>query len=225
MSETPTAVKLLVCGFESAGKSTLTSQLRNSLVINFDHKEYSFKVPHANIKEYAGIEPLIDVISEKLQAYHDKMGSYPETIVFDTVTQLYSSMQRYNGTKFKGFDEHRQNNLDTLAFNKFVEDSLIPSGISTVVVAHTNYDEATARHFIPASGAFAKSGSWLSHVNESVFIEKKAGKLVVHTDNLKFPCRTTLTDIPTGVNIEDYSLQDHLDALLSVKAEAAEFAL
>ena len=219
------AVKLLVCGFESSGKSTIASQLDNALVLNFDHKEYGFAVPHVNIKDYDGLDGMISLITEKIEAYNEKMGSYPSTIVLDTMTQFYTSMQQYNGTRFKGFDEHRQNNLDTLAFNKFIEDSLIPSGINVVIVAHTNYDDATSRHIIPASGAFAKAGSWLSVVNEAIFLEKKSNKIVVHTNNLKYPCRSTLSDLDTNVNMEDYSLQEHINTLTAVKLEAAEFVL
>lgn len=156
------AVKLLVSAFESSGKSTITSQLDDVLVFNFDHKEYSFRVPHVNIKDYDGMDNLINLMSEKIEAYNEKFGKYPSTVVLDTVTQLYSAIQKYNGTKYKGFDEHRANNVDTLNFNGFVEESLIPSGINVVIVAHTIWDEPTSRHIIPASGAFAKAGSWLS---------------------------------------------------------------
>jgi hypothetical protein len=219
------AIKMLICGFESSGKSTIASQLDDAFVLNFDHKEYGFKVPHANIKDYEGLDAMISLITDKVEAYNSKMGKYPKTIVLDTMTQFYTSMQQYNGTKFKGFDEHRQNNLDTLAFNKFIEDSLIPSGINVVIVAHTIYDEPTERHIIPASGAFAKSGSWLSVVNESIFVEKKSTRLVVHTKNLKYPCRTTLQEVKTGVNLEDYSLQDHIDELTVEKLEATDFII
>lgn len=83
-------------------KSTITSKLRNALVINMDHKEYGFKVPHANLKEYLGMDVLLQTITEKLMAYKDKFGKYPETIVFDTVTQMYSSMQKFNADKYRG---------------------------------------------------------------------------------------------------------------------------
>ena len=156
------AIKLLVSAFESSGKSTITSQLKDALVFNMDHKEYAFKVPHANIKEYNGMDQVLLTISNKLEAYHAKFNKYPSIVVFDTVTQMYSAMQKYNADKYKGFDIHTANNRDTLAFNEFIENSLIPSGISVVIVAHTSYDEATARHVIPATGAFAKAGSWLS---------------------------------------------------------------
>lgn len=219
------AVKLLVSAFESSGKSTITSQLEDVLVFNFDHKEYSFKVPHANLKDYQGMDWLIQQMSEKIGAYKEKFGKYPKNIVFDTVTQMYSSMQKYNADKYKGFDIHTNNNKDTLAFNEFIEAQIIPSGINAIVVAHTTYDEATARFTIPASGAFAKAGSWLSVVNDGIFIEKKANKLVVHTSGLKYPARSTLSDIEQSAEIEKYSLQDHIHKLEAIKLEADEFVL
>lgn len=219
------SVKLLVSAFESSGKSTITSKLEDTLVINMDHKEYGFKVPHANIKEYEGMDVLLQTVSDKLVAYKEKFGHYPKTVVFDTVTQMYSAMQKYNADKFKGFDVHTANNKDTLSFNEFIENSLIPSDINVVVVAHTLYDEATARHIIPATGAFSKAGSWLSVVNDAIFIEKKSNKLVVHTSGLKYPARTTLENLPTGIDIEEYDLQEHINQLSAVKFEAEEFAL
>lgn len=219
------AIKLLVSAFESSGKSTITSKLSNVLVINFDRKEYSFKVPHANIKEYTGMDNIITLISEKLVAYKEKFGNFPSTVVFDTVTQMYSAMQKYNADKYKGFDVHTKNSQETLAFNDFIEQSLIPSDINVVIVAHTLYDEATARHLIPATGAFAKAGSWLSVVNDAVFIEKKPNKLVVHTSGLKYPARSTLDDLPTNIDIEEYDLQKHIDMLSAVKIEATDYAL
>lgn len=218
-------IKLLVSAFESSGKSTITSQLEDVLVFNMDHKEYGFKVPHANLKTYEGMDVLLATVTEKIQTYKEKFGKYPANIVFDTVTQMYSSMQKYNADKYKGFDIHTNNNKDTLGFNQFIEDSLIPSEMNVIVTAHTVYDEATARHVIPATGAFAKAGSWLSVVNDAIFIEKKSNKLVVHTSGMKYPARTTLPDLETGVDMEKYSLQDHINQLQSVKFEAAEFVL
>ena len=37
------AIKLIVSGFESSGKSSITSKIQDVLVINFDQKEYSFE--------------------------------------------------------------------------------------------------------------------------------------------------------------------------------------
>lgn len=218
-------IKLLVSAYESSGKSTITSQLEDALIFNMDHKEYGFKVPHVNLKHYDGMDELLNTVTEKIQAYKDKFGKYPTNIVFDTVTQMYSSMQKHNADKYKGFDIHTNNNKETLAFNQFIEDSLIPSEMNVIVVAHTVYDEATARHVIPATGSFAKAGSWLSVVNDAVFIEKKSNKLIVHTHGLKYPARTTLTDLDTNIEISTYSLQDHINKLQETKFEADDFVL
>jgi len=218
-------VKLLVSAFEASGKSTITSQLTEALVFNMDQKDYGFSVPHVNIMDYTGINDLLELITEKIEAYNDKFGKYPKTIVFDTVTQMYSAMQRYNGTKYSGFDEHKANNADTLAFNGFIEESLIPSGINVVIVAHTIFDETTNRFIIPASGAFAKAGSWLSVVNNGIFLEKKGNKIIVHTSGLKVPARTTLKDLPVTEDATKYSLQEHLDKLVANKFEAEDYQL
>lgn len=108
------------------------------------------------------MDALLETIAEKLQAYKDKFGKYPENLIFDTVTQMYSAMQKYNSDKYKGFDVHSKNNQETMAFNQFIEQQLLPAGINVIIVAHTLYDEATSRHIIPATGAFAKAGSWTS---------------------------------------------------------------
>lgn len=218
-------VKLLLTGFESCGKSTITSALTDAIVVNMDQKEYNFKVPHINIKEYDGMDALLALVTEKIQAYSTRFGKLPKTVVFDTVTQMYSAMQKYNADKYKGYDVHTKNNQETMAFNQFIEQELIPAGINVVIVAHTLYDEATSRHIIPATGAFAKAGSWLSVVNNSIFVERKSNKLVVHLKGLKYPTRTTIEGLPDSVEIDDYSLQDHLDQLAATQIEAEEFIL
>ena len=58
-----------------------------------------------------------------------------------------------------------------------------------------------------------------------MFIEKKANKLVVHTSGLKYPARSTLIDLETNIDIENYKLQEHLDKLTAVKIEAEDYAL
>jgi hypothetical protein len=219
------AIKLLISGFENTGKSTMASKINNAMVVNFDRKEYGFPVPHMNITEYSGIEALIDTINLKLGAYQEKFGKLPETLVLDTVTQFYSTMQRYNGDTYKGFDEHKANNKDTLNLNAYIEDVLIANGVNVVIVAHTMYDADTARHIIPATGQFGKAGSWISVVNDAVFIEKKSGKYLIHQKSMKFPCRTTLTELEDSVDSTNYDINDHIAKLTASKLEAEEFVL
>lgn len=219
------AIKLLVSGFENTGKSTVAAAIENAMVVNFDRKEYGFAVPHINITKYEGIFPLIDTINEKLGIYQEKLGKLPDTIVLDTVTQFYSTMQHFNNDKYKGFDIHSANNKDTLELNAYIEDVLLANGVNVVIVAHTIFDPDTARHIIPASGQFAKAGSWLSVVNDAIFIEKKSNKRVIHQKSLKFPCRTTIDDIETEVDADKYDINQHIATLVRHKLEATEFTL
>ncbi len=216
-------IKLLVCAYESSGKSTTTSGIEEALVLNFDRKEYGFKVPHINMAHYEGMSALKDKVMETAGKYQEKYSKLPKTIVLDTVTQWQNALQKYNLDKFVGFDVHSNNNRDTLAFNDFIEDDLIANGINVVIVAHTNYDADTNRHTIPSTGAFAKAGSFLSIVNDAIFIEKKAGKLIVNHRSMKLPCRTTLEGYPDSEKIEDYDINKHINMLMESKVEAEEF--
>lgn len=219
------AIKLLISGFENTGKSTTAAKIDDALVINFDRKEYGFPVPHMNITEYSGIDTLIELINEKLGVYQERMGKLPKTVVFDTVTQFYSTMQAFNDNNYKGFDIHKNNNRDTLNLNGYIEDVLIANDINVVIVAHTVFDADTARHIIPATGQFGKAGSWMSVVNDAVFIEKKSGKFLIHQKSMKFPCRTTLADIEDQVDGDTYDINEHMAKLTASKIEAKEFIL
>lgn len=219
------AIKLLVSAFENSGKSTLTSSIKDALVINFDKKEYSFSVPHVNIKEYTGMQALLTLINEKIKAYQDKFKKYPSVIVFDTITQLYTAIINYNNSKFKGFEIHNKNNADTLAFNDYIENILIPNGVSVVIVAHTTFDADTNRYTIPSQGQFAKAGSWLSVVNDAIFLEKNSNKIQVYLSGLNRPARSTLKDLPEKIDIGEYDINDHILKLLENKIEAVNFEL
>lgn len=219
------SIKLLVSGFESSGKSTITSQIKNALVINFDRKEYGFQVPHSNFKEYTGIDSVTSFITEKVKMYKEKNKKLPEVVVLDTITQLYSAMTNYNSKKYTGFAIHSQNNSDTLDLNNYIENALISNGISVVIVAHTLVDTESGRFIIPAQGSFAKAGSFLSIVNDSIFIEKSSGKLIVYTKSMKYPARTTLKDIPDKLPSTEYDINDHINNLRASKLEAVKYIL
>ncbi|RUT51681.1 hypothetical protein BWK51_00070 [Campylobacter fetus] len=218
-------IKLLISGYEASGKSTIASKIENALVINFDKKEYNFAIPHADFKEYTGMASVLNFVNEKITKYKEVYGEFPKFIIFDTVTQLYSAMTRHNSNKFTGFNIHSQNNTDTLDFNSYIEDFLIPNGMSIVIVAHTKPDEASGRHIIPAQGQFRDAGSWLSVVNDAIFIEKASGKLNVFFRSFKYPARTTIKDIQEKIPVEEFDINEYLKTLTNSKTQADKFAL
>ena len=210
-------VKLLVTGLESSGKSTITSKIKDALVINFDNKEYNFEVANADFREYTGLDSVIDKKKKKLVAYKEKNGKFPKVLVIDTVTQLYSSMVLYNSKKYTGFNIHSQNNVDTLDLNNYFEDVILANGVDLVVVAHAIFDPDTKAYTIKSQGQFRDAGSWLSIVNDSIFIEKRNGKLTVFLNDIKYPSRTSLEKIEEKMSIDDYDINTHLEKLRNSK--------
>ena len=114
---------------------------------------------------------------------------------------------------------------DILAINAFFEEELVPAGINVVITAHTQYDPDTAKYKINSPGSFGKNGSWLSVVDEAVFIEEKGNKRILHYRTMKFPCRTRNEDLPEHIELKDFSINDHIQLLEDSITESEEFRL
>ncbi|MBS9782735.1 MAG: hypothetical protein KGV43_02915 [Arcobacter sp.] len=209
----------------SSGKTSITSTIKDALVINCDRKPYSHSIPHATYQEWNGVNDFTNFINEKIKAYKEKFGGLPKYLVIDTITQLYAEMVRYNNNKYTGFAIHNQNNKDTLDLNKYFESIILANGINLVIVAHTTYDADTAAHTIPAQGDFKRTGSWLSVVDNSIFISKTGNKLQVYLSSFKYPARTTLADMPEKVDIKDYNITEHLAKFEEKQTAIDEFRL
>ena len=216
--------KLLICGLENSGKTTLTSNLEEVMVVQVDNKRYPFNVPHYRVEEYKGIADFKNTLVEKLKAYKEKYGKRPRTVVFDTVTKLYELMYKYSQENFKGFDIHNSISNDTLAFNTLVEKLLIQNGVNVVVTAHVVHDENTSRYVVPATGIFAKTGSWLSIVDEASYIYTQGNERWISHSELKYPCRTTL-DLKKAEPLSQYDINEHMKALEAKADDAEECAL
>lgn len=218
-------IKLLIDGVERSGKTTLTSKVKDALVISFDTKKYPFKVPHVNVSEYTGMLDLTNLISEKIATYEQKFGAFPKTIIFDTVTQFYTMLTKWALDRYNGFDVHSNINKDTMALNYFIENTLVANDANVVIVAHTQFDAKSDRWIIPATGSFANSGSWLSVVDEAVYVGIKANKFFAYHKELKFPCRSTLEDMPVFEPVESYDINAHIAKLEEASSENDEYAI
>ncbi len=218
-------VKLLIVGQESAGKTTLISSIKDALVMSTDNKAFRGKVPHFRYSTYNGLDDLIATLEDKLERYKEKMDTYPKTVVIDSVTHLATAMEKWANDKFTGFNIYSNLGKDTLAFNAYLEDVLIPNGINVILTAHTQYDAETARYIISAPGSFGKNGSWLSVVDESRFLEVKSGKRIVHYRTSKFPCRTLNTKYPDSMPVTDYGINSDIEELSKLNTEAEEWSL
>lgn len=50
------------------------------------------------------IDELLDVVQEKLEAYKEKVGEYPDTLVFDSVSRIFTDIETNSQNRFKGYD-------------------------------------------------------------------------------------------------------------------------
>lgn len=219
------AVKLLISGLSNSGKTTLVKDLKDALVINHDGKAFSMAIPNATIPDFTSSSELIDFTTEKLEAYKDKFGSYPDTIVFDSVSRVFNTLSDSCDKKFSGFTIYTELNKEIKLFNDFIENSLIASDMNVVIISHAIYDADTAHYSLVAQGNFKKIGGFMSVVDEAVFIETKSNKRILHYKSTKFPARTLDDSLPDFTNVDEFNLQQHIELLAEKSKKAAEYAL
>lgn len=218
-------IKLGIVALENSGKTTIISTITDALVVSTDNKAFTGKVPHFRYSTYNGIDDLLGTITAKIEAYAEKYGKLPRTLVIDSVTHLASAMEKYMNDKYTGFNIWSNLSKDILAFNSYLEDTVIPEGINVVFTSHCQFDKDTSKYAIAAPGSFGKNGSWLSVTDNAVFLEVKGTKRVVHHTNPKFPCRSNIDGIEESVDVTSYNLNEHIAALEANVNESEEFVL
>lgn len=146
------SVKLLISAEANSGKTTLTKNLKNSLVISHDGKRYPFPVPHVMVPTFESVNELINTTVEKIEAFKDKFGEYPETVVFDSVSKIFDTIHANCNEKYKGFVIYSELDKEVVAFTGFIENSLIASGMNVVLISHALYDADTAKFNLVGKG-------------------------------------------------------------------------
>lgn len=218
-------IKLGIIALENSGKTTIISQLEGALVASTDNKAFAGKVPHFRYSTYGGLDELLNTFNSKIEAYVEKFGHTPRTLVIDSVTHLANNMERYWNEKATGFAVWGGLGKDILAFNAYLEEVIIPEGINVVFTAHCQFDKDTSKYTITAPGNFGKNGSWNSVTDNSLFIEVKGTKRIVHHTNGKFPCRSNLPGIPESQDMSEYNINDHISALEANVSESEEWSI
>jgi hypothetical protein len=219
------SVKLLISAEANSGKTTLTKNLENSLVVSHDGKRYPFPVPHVMVPTFDTVQELINLTVEKIEAFKDKFGEYPDTIVFDSVSKIFDTIHANCNEKYKGFVIYSELDKEVVAFTSFIENSLIASGMNVVLISHALYDADTAKYNLVGKGSFAKRGGFLAEVDEAVFIEVKSNKRTLHFRSAKLPARSLQEDLPDSMAIEDFNLQEHINTLSGNASAVDEYAL
>lgn len=66
---------------------------------------------------------------------------------------------------------------------------------------------------------------FLAEVDQSIFIEAKNGKRIIHLRSTKFPARTLRTADPENMKSEDFNLQEYITLLEQDQAKAVSYEL
>ena len=205
------AAKVLITGLPNTGKTTLLKGLKNALVVSRDGKPFSLELPHFNMEEYDNINKLIDTLVAKLEAYEKKMGKSPDTIVFDSVSRIFTDIETYCSKRFHGFDVWSNLNKDINVFLDSIN-GLQEAGYNIVLIAHAVWDENAKKYIETCKGSFAKTGGFLSTVDYAMNIDIVGNKRILthRGSNLS---RTLLTDMPEKEDATNFNLQDYLDKI------------
>lgn len=217
-------VKLLISSLPNIGKTTLLKDLKDVLVIARDGKKYPFPQAHVNVPDFTSAEELIDLIVEKVGAYEEKVGELPATIAIDSISKILLDIEGYTLEQVKSFP-YGKVNTEIKKVVDFIERDLVPE-FNIVMVSHALYNEDVSGYgLVNAGGSYGKKGGILSEVDEAVFVELKGKKRIIHFRNSKMCSRTTCSDLPESVPVEDFNLQTHLETLQSKQGKAEKWSL
>lgn len=219
------AVKLLIAAESNSGKTSLTKTLEHALVISYDGKKFPFKVPHVNVETFDTVDALIAIVGEKVEAYNEKFGQYPATIVFDSVSKIFDTIMDNCNTKYKGFTVYSELNKEVHALTDYIQNVLIASDINVILISHAIYDPETSRYNLIGKGDFQKRGGFIAETDEAIFIEVKNNKRIVHFRSTKFPARTLQEEVVDSMAVEEFNLGHHMALLEANQNDADEFAL
>ena len=217
--------KLLIAGDSNSGKTSLTKNLKNTLVISHDGKAYPFKVPHGTIKEINTTAELTTFVNEKVDAYIERYGSMPENIVFDSVSRIYDSLYDACNKRYTGFNIYSNLDKEIKEFADFLE-QILEVGVNLIIISHSIADADTGKTNLVGKGSFAKLGGFLSVVDEAIYIQtKKNDKRELHFRSTVYPARTLQDDLPNTIAVEDFDLQTHVERLSDAAKGSLEFSL
>ena len=217
--------KILISAEANAGKTTLTKDLEKSLIISHDGKRYPFKVPHVLVPAFDNVSELLELVTEKIEAYNTKFGYYPSTIVFDSVSKIFDTIHTSCNEKYKNYTIYSEMDKEINAFTAFIENSLIASEINVVLISHALYDAESAKYSLVGKGSFSKRGGFLAEVDEAIFVEIKNNKRILHLRSTKLPARSLQEDLPDSINIEDFNLQKHIELVEGNANQVDDFQL
>lgn len=205
------SAKILITGMPNTGKTTLLKPLQNVLVMARDGKPFSLELPHVNVAEFKNIDEFLNLLEEKLEVYNAKMGQYPDTIAFDSVSRIFTDIETSCSKRFNGYEVWANVNKE---INKFLEaiNVLQENGFNIVLIAHAVWDENAKKYIETCKGSFAKIGGFLSTVDYALNIDIVGNKRMI-THRGTSLSRSLLDDVPDKESANEFNLQTYIDKI------------
>jgi len=219
------SVKILVSGLAGSGKTSLLKDLKETLVVSCDGKQFPLEMAYIDVNNFRDASEMLSEVEVAVGKYQEAYGEFPKTVVFDSVSKIFEVMANSCGNKYTGFNIYSELNKEVSLFTNFLEDTLAANGVNIVLLSHSLYDKDTNKYSLIAQGNFAKKGGFYAEVDEAISIEVKSSKRVIHLRNDKMLGRTLVAEFEDNVKSEDFSLQRHLEVLLKYKTKNKTFKL
>lgn len=184
------------------------------------------ELPEKSI-EYTGIDNFLKDLSSKLVTYKKVKGKLPKTIAFDAITNIYKMINDYICTTTKNnYGSHSADTAkDTDKFLSWIEREIIGRGINVVLLAHVVINRETGDLQVATSGSktFENTGGFMGTVNYAsyVYTTDDGVRMVSNKDNeFSTVSRSLLKDVEESVMLEDFNIQDMLNAIKKESSEA-----
>ena len=212
--------KVLILGLPNTGKTTLLKPLKNVLVFSRDGKPFCLPLPHTNLPDFSSVDELLDVVQEKIDSYTEKHGKSPDTVVFDSVSRIFTEIVINCTNKYENFKIWE--NVDR-EISKFTDALSViqESGFNVVLISHIVFDGEAKRYVETCAGKFAKTGGFLSVVDYAIHIDIVGNKRMLSHKNT-YLSRTSLEGMPDKQNVDDFNLQEYIDKVHAKSTEITE---
>ena len=217
------SAKILITGMPNTGKTTLLKPLKNVLVFARDGKPFSLSLPHTNVTEFTTMKDFLSLVQEKLETYNEKKGEYPETIVFDSVSRIFTDVETSCTKRFNGYEVWANVNKEIQMFLEAVN-SMQEGGFNVVLIAHAVWDENAKKYIETCKGSFAKVGGFLSTVDYALNIDIVGNKRIITHKGTNLS-RTLLEDIPDKEDANSFNLQNYIDKIKAKANEVVEWSI
>lgn len=219
------SIKLLIAAESNSGKTTLTRDLKDALVVSHDGKKYPYPIPHIMVDTFDTVDALINLVNEKIVAYKERFKVYPKTIVFDSVSKIFDTILDNCNTKYTGFAIYTALDKEVHALTEYIQNTLIASDMNVVLISHALYDADNSKYNLIGKGSFQKRGGFLAETDQAIFLETKNSKRIIHFRSTKFPARTLREADPDSVPVDEFNLQTYIETLAAEQNDVDDFAL